>query len=193
LLSFNRYQVLSVDTLDESENEDTVEKDTLPRPPRIHLKSWEKRLPKKFIIASSTAANSLSVGVEVETTDSGIRRAMKALLDCGATGLFLDIDWVQVNNITTRQLTRPIPVYNVDGTPNEAGAIREVADMILRYNGHAERAIFAVTKLRNQDMILGFSWLREHNPEIDWQTGSVEMTRCPPKCDTCWKKVKAEK
>ena len=31
-------------------------------------------------------------------------------------------------------------------------------------------------------MILGITWLREHNPEIDWRTGKVEMTRCLPRC-----------
>ena len=26
------------------------------------------------------------------------------------------------------------------------------------------------------------SWLRKHNPEIDWVTGEVKMSRCPPHC-----------
>src|SRR5882672_5826408 len=25
-------------------------------------------------------------------------------------------------------------------------------------------------------------WLVEHNPEIDWSTGTVSMTRCPAEC-----------
>jgi hypothetical protein len=85
----------------------------------------------------------------------------------------------------TRALTRPIPVYNVDGTPNEDGAIREIADVILRYNGHAERTQFAITQLGKQSMILGFTWLCEHNPEINWQTKEVRMSCCPARCDTC--------
>jgi len=28
-------------------------------------------------------------------------------------------------------------------------------------------------------MILGIPWLACYNPEIDWRTGEVEMTRCP--------------
>ncbi len=28
----------------------------------------------------------------------------------------------------------------------------------------------------DKNMILGITWLREHNPEIDWRTGKVEMT-----------------
>jgi hypothetical protein len=90
-------------------------------------------------------------------------------------------------------LTQLIPVYNVDGTPNEGGAIREIADVILRYNGHAERTQFAITQLGKQSMILGFTWLREHNPEINWQTKEVCMSRCPACCDMCRLDAKHER
>ena len=36
-------------------------------------------------------------------------------------------------------------------------------------------------------MILGMPWLRHHNPEIDWKTGEVKMTRCPDECGKKWK------
>jgi hypothetical protein len=91
-----------------------------------------------------------------------------------------------------RALTRPIPVYNVDGTANEAGSICEVVDVVLRYRDHAERAQFAVTGLGNQDMILGYSWLCEHNLEVDWSMGEVKMSRCPGRCSTCRVEIKQE-
>jgi predicted aspartyl protease len=111
--------------------------------------------------------NSLHIDVEIETTDTAMKRNVNTLVDCGATGLFVDTEYVRSNNLSTRRLTTPIPVYNIDGTANEAGTITEIADIILRYKGHAERTQFAVTLLGKQNMILGFTWLREHNPEID--------------------------
>ena len=72
----------------------------------------------------------------------------------------------------------------MDGTCNEAGSITEIVDTILWY-GHMEHTSFAVTNLRKQDIILRFNWLQEHNPEIDWQTCKVVMSRCPDKCHTC--------
>jgi hypothetical protein len=57
-----------------------------------------------------------------------------------------------------------IPVYNIDGTANEAGMIVKIADMILHYDGHSERTQFAVTHLGKQSMILGYNWLHNHNP-----------------------------
>ena len=85
-------------------------------------------------------------------------------------------DYVWKNQLTTQALTHPIPVYNVDGMANEVGSICEVVDTVLRYRDHAEHAHFAVTGLGNQDMILGYSWLCEHNPEVDWSTGEVKMS-----------------
>ena len=82
-----------------------------------------------------------------------------ALVDCGATGQFMDQDYVECNRTSTRKLQHAIPVFNVDGTRNEAGSITEIVDTILRYNGHTERMSFAVTNLGKQDVILGFTWL----------------------------------
>ncbi|GLB40103.1 putative transposition, RNA-mediated [Lyophyllum shimeji] len=137
--------------------------------------------------------NSLSLAVEVETTDTQEILGLKALLDSGASGLFLHIRFVCEHGLTTRTLSRPIPVNNIDGTANAAGAITEVVDLVLWYNGHLERVVFAVTDLGEQDMILGYTWLKEHNPEIDWAAGTVSMSRCPARCQTCREEVKVER
>jgi hypothetical protein len=34
-------------------------------------------------------------------------------------------------------------------------------------------------------MILGYNWLCNHNPEINWQTKDVKMSWCPQQCSTC--------
>ena len=99
--------------------------------------------------------------------------------------VFVDRDYVKANRLTTRTLSAPILVYNVDGSLNEASSVTEVVDLILRYNGHSERALFAVTALGKQELILGLSWLKTHNPEIDRLSDhEVKMSRCPPNCCT---------
>jgi hypothetical protein len=102
---------------------------------------------------------------------------MQALIDCGATGCFIDIEWAKLNNIPTRPLTNPIPVYNFDGTANDAGMITDITDVVLRYDNHSERTQLAVTRLGKQSMILGYNWLCNHNPEINWQTKEVQTER----------------
>jgi hypothetical protein len=128
---------------------------------------------------------SLVVEVEIESTDSAVRRCTQALIDCGATGCFIDIEWAKLNNIPTCPLTKPIPVYNVNGTANDAGMITDIANVILRHEKHSECTQLAVTRLGKQSLILGYNWLRNHNPEINWQTKDVRMSSCPVQCSTC--------
>src|SRR5262245_65906570 len=97
-------------------------------------------------------------------------KATQALLDCGATGLFISKDYAKKEQIETKKLSTPIPVRNVDGTLNEAGPIAEVADVILRYKGHSERAGFAVTAIGNEDIIHRLPWVEEPYREVDWKT-----------------------
>jgi len=111
--------------------------------------------------------------------------SIKALLDSGAMGNFIDRDFVWTKGINTWSISRPILVYNVDGSPNEADQISEVVDVVLRYKTHSERTLLAVSSLRKQNMILGYTWLKDHNPEVNWQTGEVQMNRCPPRCKGC--------
>jgi hypothetical protein len=110
---------------------------------------------------------SLAVDVEIESTDTMVKRCTQALIDCGATGCFINIKWAKLNNIPTCPLTNPIPVYNVDGTADDAGAITDIADMILHYEQHSEHTQLAVTRLGKQSLILGYNCLRNHNPEIN--------------------------
>jgi hypothetical protein len=67
-----------------------------------------------------------------------------------------------------------------------------VVDVVLRYKDHSERVQFAVTGLGKQDAILEYTWLKEHNPEVDWVTKEVKMSHCPGRCNTCRKEIKQE-
>ena len=71
----------------------------------------------------------------------------EALVNSGATGMFIDIKFVWPKNIWTHQLPRAIPVYNIDGTPNEAGHITEVIDLIVQYKDHSEQVTFHITSI----------------------------------------------
>src|SRR6267154_4460809 len=206
LSSRNHYAILDVDSVEENSTppsnptgKPTIAPDvqstpTTPShpvyPPR--LKRWERRLPRKYVVTSTPSENSLHLKAEIVTTDTQQLISFMALLDCKATGIFVDKDFVDRNRITTRTLSHPIPVYNIDGTRNEAGSIREVMDDILRYKDHSERVQFAVTGLRKQDAILGYTWLKDHNPEVDWITKEVKMSCCPSRCSTCRTEIKQE-
>jgi len=135
-----------------------------------------KKLPKQLSINTLNARGmSIILPIKVSTTDTSEVDSVKVLLDSGATGNFIDRDFVQTKGINIWSISRPIPVYNVDGSPNEAGQISEVVDMVLRYKTHSERTLLAVSSLERQNMILGYTWLKDHNPKVNWQIGEVQM------------------
>jgi hypothetical protein len=115
---------------------------------------------------------SLLVNVEIESTDTTVKRCTQALIDCSATGCFIDIKWAKLNNIPTCPLSKPIPVYNVDGTTNDAGAITDIADIVLRYENHSERTQLAVTRLGKQSLIFGCTIITQRS------TGRQRMSKC---------------
>jgi hypothetical protein len=105
----------------------------------------------------------LELDVSMQTLNTDEVVASPALLDCGATGLFVNGNIVKMKNLMMRKLSQPVNVYNVDGTPNEAGKVSEVWETVLQYCDHSECAVFAVTCLGKQNIILGLDWLHEHN------------------------------
>jgi len=147
---------------------------------------WEKRLPKQLSVNILDArGTSIILPIEVSTTDTSEVHFVKALLDSGATGNFIDRDFVQTKGINTQSISRPIPVYNVDGSPNKAGQISEVVDVVFHYKTYSKRTLLTVSSLGRQNMILGYTWLKDHNLEVNWQTGKVQMNQCPPRCEGC--------
>jgi hypothetical protein len=63
----------------------------------------------------------------------------------------------------------------------------------MSHQGHKERAVFEVCDLGKNNLIMGFTWLKKHNLEIDWRTGEVEMTCCPRECNVFARQLKKEK
>jgi len=122
----------------------------------------------------------LNIGVEKVDTYEGI--TVKALLDSDATGMFMDKKMAAKYRFRLQKLERPIAVRNIDRTDNSRGAIIHQVEVNMYYKDHVERMRMNVYDLGKTDMILGMPWLQAHNPEIDWETGKVKMTRCPPLC-----------
>jgi len=130
--------------------------------------------------------------VGLRTVDSHEVEEVDVLLDGGATGLFIDHTWLCQKKITTHKLEHPIKVYNIDGSMNRGGSITEVT-LILSYQGHKEHAVLEVCDLGKSNLIIGYTWLHKHNLEINWETGKVEMTRCPRECNVAERRQKGIK
>jgi hypothetical protein len=71
----------------------------VPTPPPLwsHVQKrlkWEQRLLKYYVIASTPSLKLFKLNVAMQTTDTGEVFTLKALLDCGATDLFANSDFI---------------------------------------------------------------------------------------------------
>ena len=65
----------------------------------------------------------------------------------------------------------------------------------MTYQDHTEHVYLAITQLSKLEVILGYTWLVKHNPEINFTTSGVKMTRCKQTqgCMGCKAEKHAEK
>ena len=122
----------------------------------------------------------LNIGVEKIDTYEGIM--IKVLLDSGAMGMFMDRQMAARHGFKLQKLKRLIAVRNIDSTNNSGGAILHQVECNVFYKGHVKRMRMDIYDLGKTEVILGMLWLAAHNPEINWETGEVKMTRCLPLC-----------
>jgi Retroviral aspartyl protease len=99
--------------------------------------------------------------------------AGKALIDSGATENFIDYRTAVRWRVKVKDLRRPRKVYNVDGTENQGGTIDKSCVLRIRRGEQQVTQRFYVTNLGQDRIILGYPWLREFNPEIDWEEGTL--------------------
>ena len=105
----------------------TLESKTTPTLHPLRLHRWEKRLPKQYVVAATPGPKSLVIKVEIQTTDTTEVKSGPALVDCGATGQFMDCDYVERNRLTTQKLRRAIPV---DPFVIQPGISKELTSMM---------------------------------------------------------------
>ena len=82
-----------------------------------------------------------------------------------------------------KRLERLIYVRHVDGSLNKEGPIEYTVEVNIYYQRHRKRTEINVIRGQKWMVILRIPWLAYHNPEIDWKTGEVKMTRCLEECE----------
>ena len=85
-----------------------------------------------------------------------------------------DQDFTRDLHAEKKDLKKPIQVYNVDGTLNKRGTITQYVEVELEIHERKRKHRLLVTGLGKQQIILGYTWLKEMNPLIDWQKGTLE-------------------
>jgi hypothetical protein len=103
------------------------------------------------------------------------RFEIEALIDSGAGGTFLDKKFAIENKIALTKIDKPIKVFNVDGTKNMEGSIDYCTWMKIQIGRKQISTRFLVTGLGKETMILGLPWLKQYNPKINWEEGTMDI------------------
>ena len=114
--------------------------------------------------------NKLSILIRIEDTKQRSVETL-GLIDSGAGGKFIDQNYAKRMGFKTHILEKPLQAYNVDGTKNKRGTIKYYVNLNLEINGRKTTMELLVTGLGKERIILGFPWLQEQNPDINWKTG----------------------
>jgi len=120
--------------------------------------------------------------IEIEKVDIHEGITVKVLLDSGTTGIFMDREMAKRHGFKMTKLERPLKVKNINRTENSRGNIMHQVEVNVFYKNHVKRIRMDVCNLGKTEVILGMPWLQVHNPEINWETGEVKITRCSPLC-----------
>ena len=119
----------------------------------------------------------LNIGVKKLDMHEGI--TIKALLNSGTTGIFIDRKMAARHGFKLQKLEKPIAVRNVDGTNNSREAITHQVKVNIYYKNHIERMRMDICDFGKTEIIFGMPQLATHNPEINWEIGEVKNDEMP--------------
>ena len=124
----------------------------------------------------------VTVKIRLERIDTQKGITVEMLLNSSVTELVMSSEFARKQRFKLKKIERPIYIRNVDSLLNKKGPIEHMVEVNIYYQGHRERTEIDVIRGQKWSVILGMLWLACHNPEIDWRTGEVKMTRCPKEC-----------
>ena len=100
--------------------------------------------------------------------------SLNALLDSGAEANVISHRFVTDNNIPTKPLKNPINLRNADSSLNTIQVNRTIVATVV--TGHVETKIqFLVSNIGKSDAIIGYPWLRQNNPTINWRDATLSF------------------
>src|SRR6202453_1056566 len=159
------------------EEKDEVYEDIFEGNPIVTMNTL--RISSVIMTDSRMRPMHISIPIVLKTIRGNKTVKTKVLLDTGAEGLFMDKDYAEEHDIVLQKLTNPITPSNVDGTLNHAGEITHFTWIQAKIDKRILLEKLWITDLGSLDVIFGFPWFKENNPQIVWKTGRVQL----PKAD----------
>lgn len=103
----------------------------------------------------------------------GEEHTLAVLIDSGSDINIMDEALVQQLGIRCRPLSNPVPANALDGRLLGHVAQRSAPVHMLLAGNHHETVQFNILRTPRHPLVLGYPWLRRHNPHIDWTSGVI--------------------
>jgi len=132
------------------------------------------------------------VKIGLERIDTQEEVTVEVLLDSGAMGLVMSSEFAKKQGFKLKKLKRLMNIRNMDRSLNKEGPIENTMEVNIYYQEHRDRTEIDVIRGQKWIVILEMLWLARYNPEIDWRTGEVKITRCPEECEKQWRSVQGK-
>ncbi len=106
---------------------------------------------------------------------------LQALVDSGAEDNFLDVEQL---GCQLEQLDKPIPAVALDSKVFTSVTHKTSPITLVMSVNHHEKILFHIISAPQTSLVLGYSWLRLHNPHIDWSLNKIIgwSTQCHSVC-----------
>jgi hypothetical protein len=96
-----------------------------------------------------------------------------AMIDSGASSCFIHKDFVKNYKIPTIKKKKPRKLKVIDGREISSGLVEYECTFQLQIGSHSEEVVCNVADIGKHSIVLGMSWLRIHNPTIEWSTKRI--------------------
>ena len=107
---------------------------------------------------------------------------LQVVVDSECTHTGIDKQLVKEKRIKTKQMDRSFEVFNTNRTKNRE--VTQFALLKVEINKYKKQIDAVVIDLNGIDMFLRYDWQVKHNSELNWNSGTIQFTRCPKICRT---------
>src|ERR1700749_2478413 len=97
----------------------------------------------------------------------------RTLIDSGAYGPLISLRFVKEQGLPLVRKARPLTLRTIDDSPVKGGKVTHEVHIRMEVGQHHEVITLDVADIGHDNIILGISWLRQHNPRIDWARSTL--------------------
>jgi hypothetical protein len=116
----------------------------------------------------------------------------QVIVDSGATSNFISSKLLRKMKIGKQNLPKLRTIWLMHGTRNEERHITHYVDLLVRCGDKSKELRFLVTDLGEEEIVLGYPWLKVFRPKINWKNTTLDKEMHPLVISTTGRKINAE-